>query len=425
MIYTDLIFVFAFLPIYTVACFICRENWTRDLVATAASLLFISWGRQWYYALIIIPVFLIYICGCLRQRFGAVFEVLGDIVAAASASVGVMMLTSESGLRPALLSVGSILFAIRSVGYLKEVSDGEAPEKSFPALAVYLIPLEGMLIAPLQGYSDYRAKPRRATLKKASSGLAMFIKGFFKAAVFGLSFEAVRLAATEYEAFPWLNAITLIIVTIVEVYVITASYIEMSCGLFLVAGFSPRPETPAFKPLPQISWHVSEMWHSLPRFTERCFSDLVRAAVIVVITVTAFVSGSNVGEFLGLILILMALENAVPKHHKVSDIIFTVVTMAVAFLVLVGGSMQGIASVLGAINPYAYEYDITYILNLELTRRLPWLIIGAIAVSPLYRMAAGFIREKMAESDKSYTALKIAETIACVLLLIVGTAAAI
>lgn len=433
MIFTDLIFVFAFLPIYIIASFCCREAWAKNIISVGASLLFIAWGRQWYYALIILPVFLIYICARLRPRFGAVFEALGDVAAAASASFGIVLLADVGTLRSALLSAGLILYALRSVNYLKKVSDGMEPERDFLCLAVYLISFENMLVAPLAGYDKMREKlaERRPTLSKTSAGLSAFIKGFAKAAIFGLSFDAVRVAATQYEAFPWLNAITLIIVTFGEAYVIAASFLEMSAGLCMMSGFSPESGTSAFIPRFRVSDHVAEMWHSLSDMTRANFADRSFACTIVSLAAIALMTGifvgfgSNVGAFLGVIILAMTLEGMPKQHNRIADFVFSIVLMAVAFLILAGGSLSGISDIFGALDPKAYDYDITYILNLELTRRLPWLLIGAAVVSPLYRIAAAFIRKKMAEDEKIYTAARTAETVICAVLLVIATAAAI
>ena len=433
MIFTDLIFVFAFLPIYVVAVFCCREAWAKNMISIAASLLFIVWGRTWYYALIILPVFLIYICALLRPRLGAVFEVLGDLIAAASAAFAAVSLAGDGTLHSALLSVGFILYALRAVNYMKKVSDGMEPERDILCLAVYLISFENMLIAPLASYDKMskRLASRRPTLSKTSAGLSAFIKGFAKASILGLSFDAVRVAATQYEAFPWLNAITLIVVTFGEVYVITAGFLEMSAGLCMISGFSPERETPAFLPKCRASEHIAEMWRSLPAMSRENFAErtlpgtLISLAVLSLVTGVFIGFGARAGAFLGILLILMTLEEVSPKRNKITDLLFSAVLLTVAFLVLIGGSFTGISSVLGAINPSAYEYDVTYILNLELTRRLPWLILGVIVISPLYRLAASVLRKKMAEDERAYTALRIVDTAVCAALLVLGTIAAL
>ena len=432
MIFSDLIFVFAFLPIYLIVSFSCRETSTKNMVSVIASLIFITWGRQWYYALIILPVFLIYILGLLSKRINNLAaEVVGNIAAVGFAAFGVMTVGTEGTLHSALISVGFLLFALRCVLYTKNVTEGMEPERSFFALAMYLISFENMLIAPLADYEDVKEKlsSRRASLSKMSAGFSAFIKGFAKTAVLGLAFERVRLAATEYAAFPWANALILLIVTFGEAYVITVGISEMSCGLSLMNGFSPKLRTAAFLPKYRLGDHISEIWSSLPKFVRACFCERSGAGVLISLAAVSLLSGiflsfgAGAGAFFGIIILAMILEGMAPRRSRAADMIFTVVLLAAAFLALTCCSVGGISEFFSAFNPSAYEYDITFALNAELWRSLPWMIVGVIVVSPIYRIVSAAIRSRMSESESFYGAARAAETVLCAILLIIAAAA--
>ena len=433
MIFSDLIFVFAFLPAYLIACFCCREAWAKNAVAVAASLVFISWGRQWYYVLIILPVFLIYILGLLSKRINSLAaEIVGDICAVVFAVFGVITVGADMSLHSALISVGFLLFAMRCVLYTKNVCDGMEPERDFLALAVYFISFENMLIAPLADYADIRGKltDRRPTLSKMSAGLSAFIKGFAKTAVLGLAFDRVRLAATEYSAFPWLNAVILLLVTFGEAYVVAAGILEMSVGLGQMNGFAPKGQTSAFVPRFRISEHVSEMWESLPVFVRKCFCERSTVGLVLSLGAVSLLSGvflgfgAGAGAFLGIIVLAIILESISSRKGHAADLILTVIMSAIAFLALSCGSTGRIAQFFAAFNFSAYEYDITYALNKELMRSLPWLIVGVIVVSPVYRMVSAVIRSRMSENERFYGVMRIVETVVCALLLVIATVAA-
>lgn len=432
MIFSDLIFVFAFLPIYLTVSFSCRETWTKNAVSVIASLLFITWGRQWYYALIIIPVFLIYILGLISKRINSLAtEIVGNIAAVGFASFSVITLGTDLSLSSALISVGFLLFALRCVLYTKNITKGMKPERDFLALAVYLISFENMLVAPLSDYDDMREKlsSRRPTLSKMSAGLSAFVKGFAKVAVLGLAYERVRLAATEYEAFPWANAVILLIITFIEAYIIAAGICEMSCGLGLMNGFSPKNRTAAFMPRFRVGDHISDIWESLPKAIRSCFCERSGTGLIVSLVAVSLLSGvflsfgAGAGAFLGIVTLAIILEYMAPRRNRAADIIFSAILLAAAFLALTCGSVGGIADFFSALNPSAYEYDITFALNAELWRSMPWLIVGAIVVSPLYRIASAAIRSKMSESASFYGAARVVETAVCAVLLVIATAA--
>lgn len=431
MIFSDLIFVFAFLPIYFALSFSCREPWTKNFFAVAASLLFIVWGRQWYYALIIIPVFLIYLIGLLLKKRKSVLlcavgvlPALGYTVAAAAA------LGRDLTLSSALLSVGVILFFQRAVSYFKEIFEGAAPEKDFSALAAYLISFENMLIAPLSQYktAEARFKTRRPALSKMTEGLGSFITGFAETAVFGLSIDKIRLAAINGEAFPWMNAICLAVSIFCEVYVISSGVLMMSRGLGLMNGLSPEGQISAFIPKRRISDHVYEMWGSLPAFVKSTLSqgnNVFGLIALPVLTGVFLGAGAGAGAFFWIILLAIAFEQIFPYRSKVSEWLFSGFMYIAAFMVLIADSAGGIIKFFSAFDTAKYDFDITFALNDELSRSFPLLILGVLAVSPLGRLAAVAIRQKKAESIDFYCAAKVVETIFCGVLLILGVMASL
>lgn len=435
MIFTDLIFVFAFLPVYIAASFCCREAWAKNLVSVVASVVFISWGRPghlWYYALIILPVFLTYISGLLSKRFNPIAaEAVSDVAAVGYSAFAVISAGTENTLRSALISVGFILFALRSILYSKRVAEGMKPEKDLFALAAYLISFENMLIAPLADYDSVRKRlsERRPTLSKMSAGLTSFIIGFAKASVIGLTFERVRLAAVAESNFPWMNAIFLAVVTFGEVYVMISSFAEMSCGLGLISGLSPRTQTPAFLPKYRITDHISEMWESLPEFVIDCFCKRTSAGLIISLAAISLLSGvflsfgAASAAFLGIIFISIILESISQRKSKTADALFSAVMLIAAFSVLIAVPTGGYAHFFSAFTT-SCGFDITYSLFTELLWGLPWMILGIIVVSPLYRYAAALLRIKMSEDEKFYAAARVTQTVACVVLLVIATASA-
>lgn len=429
MIFSDLIFVFAFLPIYLALSFSCRESWSKNLLSAAASILFIVWGRQWYYALIIVPIFLVYISGLMlngkKTRFPALF---GSFSAAAYTVFAAALLKSDTSLNSALFTVGVILFSLRAATYLKEVSEGAPAERDIMALTVYLISFENMLIAPLARYSEVkeRIKNRRLVLSKLSDGLSTFVFGFARTAVFALAFDRVRMASVS-GAFPWLNAVVLILAVFCEVYVVSVGVLEMSRGLGLINGYSPSVQVSAFIPRARISDHIYEVWGSLPGFMARLSegNSLLLLAVLGIVTGGFIGMGAYVGAFFGIILMAVAIENLCPSKSKAADALFSAVILAAAFLTLAAGTAGGYAELFSAFDVSRYDFDISFALNEQLGYSLVLMLVGAASVSPLYRAAAVWYRQKRAESGGLYGALRVAQTVLGVVFLMLGVAASL
>ena len=432
MIWSDLIFVFAFLPVYLVASFCCREAWAKNAVSVAASLIFITWGRHWYWLLIILPVILIYILGLLSKRVNRLAcAIVTGAFASCFAAVAVISLGAEASLGSMLISVGLCLFALRCILYEKNIVEGMEPERDFFAIAAYLISVENMLISPLDDYADTGAKlsERRAGLSGLSSGACMFIRGFAKTAVLGLAFDRVRLAALSGSAFPWLNALILFASASLEAYVVVSGLLSMSCGMKLMNGFYAEPALSVFTPGIRLGTHVSGLWKSLPGFVSKCFCESSAASAAMAIAAASVASGVFFGFGAGAAACFMAIvagliiEGASPTGKKAGDIILTFIVWNAAALMLCCRSPEGLVKFFSALNYYKYDYDITYALNAEFWRSLPWLAAGIVSLSPLPSAVAGFIRRAMRESDGAYAASRIAETLFCVFLLIIGALA--
>ena len=433
MLWSDLIFVFAFLPIYLICGLLCRETWAKNLVCVAASLIFIAWGRQWYYALIVLPVFPVYICGLLSKRINnRVAEAICDVIAVLTSAVFVIDLSREPSLSSAIWSIAFISFALRCVLYTRYISEGMEPERDPIALIVYFISLEGFLLPPTADYPAVRKElsSRRQSLKKMSAGLSEFIKGFALTSVCAMSLERVRLAATEYEAFPWLNALTLIIVTAAEAYMIAAGFSRMSCGLRLMAGYSAKAGIPAFAPHFKLSRHVSEIVPGSAEFIKKSFCGRSGAGVAASLAAVSLLSGifigfgSGAGAFAGIIILAMMIEGGEDTKPRASDAVISAILGAAAVLALLITAPGGMTGLFSAFDISAYDYDITYILNKVLLRSWPWFIVGTIALSGIPRVIFAAVRRKMSQSERAYGGLRIAETVYCALLLILGTIAA-
>lgn len=133
--------------------------------------------------------------------------------------------------------------------------------------------------------------------------------------------------------------------------------------------------------------------------------------------------GAASAAFLGIIFISIILESISQRKSKTADALFSAVMMIAAFSVLIAVPTGGYAHFFSAFTT-SCGFDITYSLFTELLWGLPWMILGIIVVSPLYRYAAALLRIKMSEDEKFYAAARVTQTVACVVLLVIATASA-
>lgn len=428
MLYTDILFVFAFLPIALALTFILREPWERNLSAVVMSLIFLCWGRHLYYALIILPVFAIYFAGrLLKKSYSRNIHTIGGACALVFSAFAVISLGDMSSLSSSICSVGFFLFASRCLVYLDEIKNGAEPETDFLSLAVYLISYEFMLISPLSSYSRIKnsIKTRELTLTKAAAGIEIFIRGLFRASVLGFAFERVRYAALLSDATPWMNQLVGILACAVGFYVTFSAYGEMSQGLALMDGVATENCTVGITARSTVSAHVRDFYESGAILVQKSFTKGKSAWQLVLTSVIVGVSfgfGAGWCAFIGLLLLAMMLE-ALSDTKTFSDGIVTFIVVVAGYILLACSSPDGIARLVSSLNKNAYEFDMSYALYSELMRSAFWLALGVISITPVYKWVYTFIREKMSASDRSYGVMRVMGAVITLVMLILSAIA--
>ncbi|MBQ8623341.1 MAG: hypothetical protein IJ424_03055 [Oscillospiraceae bacterium] len=429
MLYSDILFVFAFLPVMLALMFILREPWEKNLAAVVASLVFLCWGRQLYYALIILLVFAVYLAGRLIKKNNS----KGAYIAGAGSAllfslVCVLSLANDHSLAGWVCAVGFMLFAARAFVYLNEVKNGADAETDFLSLAVYLISYEFMLISPLEGYTSLKEdiKSRKLSLSKVAAGLEGFIFGLARVTVLGFAFERVRQAALFGETMPWMNSLIGVAASAVEIYILFAGFCEMSHGLALMGGISLPNCVVSIGLKSSVTAHVVDFYEGGVSLFKKNFAGgknaawgLVLASVIVGL---CFGAGSGACAFLGILLLMMMLES-LSETKTFADGIIAVIVLLAGYFVLATASAEGVGNFISSLNKNAYEFDISYALYSEIMRSVFWLALGAISITPVYKWIYTFIREKMASSEKAYAAFRCMGAVVTVLLLVLSTVA--
>lgn len=429
MLYTDILFVFAFLPVMLALMFILREPWERNIAVLIASLVFLCWGRQLYYALIVLPIFVVYLSGrLLKREYSKSVHILGAGCALAFSLLSVLSLAKDNSLSGWVCSVGFMLFAARSLIYLNEVKNTSDAETDFLSLAVYLVSYEFMLISPLFEYSFVKEniKTRRLSLAKMAGGMEGFIFGLARVTVLGFAFERVRQAALFGEAVPWMNSLVGVLASAIEIYILFAGFSEMSHGLALMGGISLENEVASIGIRGTITQHVADFYEGGAVIIRKYLTKgknaawgLVLASIIVGV---CFGAGSGVCAFLGLLLLMMLLEN-LSGTKTFADGVIAFIVLIIGYLLLTTGSVEGVGAFIASLDKNAYEFDISYALYSEVMRSLFWLVLGIISITPAYKWCYMLIREKMASGDKAYAAFRCLGAVAATLLLILSTVA--
>ncbi len=432
MIYTDLIFVFLFLPVYAVLMLALRERYEKNLAAAVMSLIFFIWGRPLYYALIFLNIFTTYAAGRLSSKHNYnIIRIAVISLAAASSFPAAIALASDNTVKGAVSAFGVLLFVLRCGLYLRDAEDGG--ERNIINLCVYLMSFEFMAVSPVLAYSEIKEgiAERKTNLAMLSAGLERFVGGFAASALLGYSLERLRQAALFEGALPYINAIVGVIAAAVEFYVIVCAYLAMSEGLCLIGGYRIKMWDSSFTPRSLVKNHLGYAYLSLSAVLNSVISGkkpYVLCAWLGILCVAVGFSlgfGAGAMAFAGIIAAAMLMQSLFESKKSILSGVFTALAFALGFVVLANGSLTALGSWFGAFSSGKYDFDISYVMYTRLKESWIWLILAAAYASPLRRIAERWVREKMSSNEAAYGAVRTLSAVLSGILVILSAAAII
>lgn len=432
MIYTDLIFVFLFLPVYAVLMLALRERYEKNLAAVVMSLIFFVWGRPLYYALIFLNIFTTYAAGRLSSKHNYnIIRIATTSLAAVSSFPAAIALASDNTVKGAVSAFGVLLFALRCGLYLRDAEEGG--ERNIINLCVYLMSFEFMAVSPVLAYSEIKdgIAERKTNLAMLSGGLERFVGGFAASALLGYSLERLRQAALFEGALPYINAIVGVMAAAVEFYVIVCAYLAMSEGLCLIGGYRIKMWDSSFTPRSLVKNHLGYAYLSLAAVLNSVISGKKPYVLCAWLGILCIAVGFSLGfgagamAFAGIIAAAMLMQSLFESKKSILSGVLTALAFALGFVVLANGSLTALGSWFGAFSSGKYDFDISYVMYTRLKESWIWLILAAAYASPLRRIAERWVREKMSSSEAAYGAVRTLSAVLCGILVILSAAAII
>ncbi len=432
MIYTDLIFVFLFLPVYAVLMLALRERYEKNFAAVVMSLVFFVWGRPLYYALIFLNIFTVYAAGrlCERPNYRAI-RIAAASLAGVTSFTAAIALACDNTVKGAVSAAGALLFALRCCLYLKDAENGG--ERNLLNLCVYLISFEFMAISPVLSYSEIRdgIAERKTNLAMLSSGIERFVSGLAAACVLGYSLESVRQAALFSGALPYINSIAGAVAAALEFYVFVCAYLAMSEGLCLIGGYRIKMWDSSFTPRSLVKNHLGYAYLSLAAVLNSAFRQARPYGLLIGLLLSCAAIGAGLGfgagavAFAGVIIAAMLMQTLFESKKSIASGIFTAFAFVIGFIALANGSLAALGDWFGAFFPGRYDFDISYALYVRLKEVWVWLLLAAVYASPIRRIVESRVREKMSASEAAYGTARILGAIATGVLVVLSAAAII
>ena len=283
MVFSNLLFVFLFLPLNLLCYFIARDIKTKNTVMLIFSLIFYAWGEPLYILLLIFMTAVDWFLTLKiaenegiykRRRMFMALIVLIDLCLLAIFKYGTFILTNlnyisgfPSKIPQIALPIGISFYTFQLLTYCIDVYRGDVPaQKSFSTLLLYVSMFHQCIAGPIVRYKDIcdELTDRRVNYNEIYEGICRFAIGLFKKALLANTCAELvaKLLVSEGGATTILitrSALSLwigVLVFSMQIYLDFSAYSDMAVGMGKMIGIH---YTENFI-YPYVSRSVSEFW---------------------------------------------------------------------------------------------------------------------------------------------------------------------
>ncbi|MEG0050729.1 MAG: MBOAT family protein [Terrisporobacter sp.] len=274
MIFSSLVFLFAFLPVVLIFYYLCNDK-LKNVVLLLASLFFYAWGEPQYVFLMIGSIACNYIFG-LKVDSNNIKEKKLWLIASVIFNISLLGIFKYSNffvyninnifninlnIPEIPLPLGISFFTFQTMSYVIDVyrKQGRA-QKNILDLALYISLFPQLVAGPIVRYEtvDEQISTRTHSMNKFSDGVNRFIIGLGKKVIFSnqLGLIADGVFAAQVSNLSTLEAWLGIICYTLQIYFDFSGYSDMAIGLGKMFGFEFLEN---FN-YPYISQSVSEFW---------------------------------------------------------------------------------------------------------------------------------------------------------------------
>lgn len=252
MVFTDLIFLFCFLPISVLLTKQIRNIKLQNILLVVFSLLFYAWSNPIYVVLLILSILWNYFTAFeleaqddekTKKILLIVSVVVNLFILGFYKYTGFLMdiLHIQSNLKIAL-PVGLSFFTFSELSYIFDVYNGKSkPQKSIILFTLYVSFFGKISMGPIVSYHEMEDQLTNRTFSKAqyASGMVLFSKGLIKKVLLAdqLSYVYSILQNNTSTLGVWLLAISYML----QIYFDFSGYSDMAIGLSRFFGFDFKP----------------------------------------------------------------------------------------------------------------------------------------------------------------------------------------
>ena len=256
MVFSSLVFMFAYLPITLLAYYLVPRQ-GRNIFLFIVNLIFYGWGEPKLVLLMVFNIFFNYIGGWLVDKYRAdakkkkLFLILTCVL-----DIGILavfkytgMITETLNMLPFLnipelqisLPIGISFYTFQTMSYVIDVYRDDAPvSKNFVNFGTYVALFPQLIAGPIVRYRDVAEQlvNRRETLEMFTKGVKLFMVGLAKKVIIANTMGTLTtniFATTDENGVvgTWVGMIAYTF----QIYFDFSGYSDMACGLGNMMGF--------------------------------------------------------------------------------------------------------------------------------------------------------------------------------------------
>lgn len=416
MVFSSLIFIFAFLPLVLLLYYITPSLYIRNWILVISSILFYAWGEPIWVILLLISATVDYANGLYIEKFRgrslaklalvATFLVnIGGLIVFKYSDFIVENINTITGLtlqKPGFaLPVGISFYVFMSISYTLDVWYGRVQaQRSFAAFLVYIANFHHLVAGPIIRYGHIAKEITERYFKWEDFhyGITRFGKGLFKKVCIANTAGALALPMLNGEGdVTILGAWLGIILFSLQIYFDFSGYSDMAIGLGKMFGFHYYEN---FKH-PYTAKSITDFWRRWHISLSSFFKDYVYIPlggnryrqvrnILVVWLLTGFWHGASWnfilwGAYFALILliekfVLHRILNRLPAIFQHSyALIFIVIGWAIFYFTDLERLVAHLKLMFGQAEVAFYDYqDISV-----LTSNIYWFVLATILCMPI------------------------------------------
>ena len=272
MVFSSLVFLFAFLPIVLVIYYIIPRS-LRNYFLLLADLVFYGWGEPVLILLMIFSIVVNYFAGLMiakspgRKKTVLIISVIVDIGLLAffkyagfiGSNLNIILPFADIPVLSIPLPVGISFYTFQIMSYVIDVYRGDTPaQKNIVSFGTYVSLFPQLIAGPIVRYKDIDAQlnGRRENIDLFAKGVRLFVLGLAKKVLLansmGLMWDTLRESPSPGALGAWAGLIAFSF----QIYFDFSGYSDMARGLGNMLGF----EFLINFDYPYISKSITEFW---------------------------------------------------------------------------------------------------------------------------------------------------------------------